>query len=64
MAIPADTPLTFDLPDGQIQLCSWAYVASRLSTELVSPIKDILDLENVYLEQIETKLQSWVDEQE
>lgn len=61
MAIPADTPLTFDLPDGQIQLCSWAFIVSQL-TPFLNAVKSSLDSQNISLQQIDEKLQSWIEE--
>ena len=63
MAITADNPLRFDLPDGSVDLCTWGFIVSKL-TEVIVPIQNSLAAENVSLQQIETKLQSWIDEQD
>lgn len=62
MASSFDT-VKFDLPDGQVELCSWNYIVSRLS-EVVNAARASIVEENISLTQIETKLQSWIDEQD
>ena len=63
MAIAADTPVHLDLPDGSVDLCTWGFIVSKL-TEVIVPIQNSLVAENSSLQQIETKLQSWIDEQD
>jgi hypothetical protein len=62
MARDDNTPLTFQLPDGDnVALITWGYVVSKLE-EVLTPTLDSIEIINISLEKIDNKLSQWVDE--
>lgn len=62
MAVPDTKPAGFTLPDGRVELITWAYVLYKLDEPLTA-IKNLIDSENTSLAAIEAKLETWVEEQ-
>lgn len=60
MARNKETPLTFMLPDGQVDLITWEYVLQQLNT-LMDPILKKMDDSNKHLENIADKLETFID---
>lgn len=62
MAVSNTTPVTFELPDGdRVELCTWPYIVSKLE-ELITPITSSLTATNNALLVIESKVDSWLEE--
>jgi hypothetical protein len=61
MAVDNTSPLIYDLPDGDVvELPPWAYIVQELG-KLINPITTNLTSINIDLQRIDTKLISWID---
>ena len=62
--ISDDVALIFDLPDGDhVVLPTWEYIVAKLS-EVIEPIIQTETRVNTSLDLIETKIDSWLPEEE
>ena len=53
--------ITYRLPDGDRTVISWEYVMDQL-TPVITAITQLLNSENTDLARIQTKLESWADQ--
>lgn len=64
MARNSATPLTFELPDGDVvEVITWDYVLEK-SKEMLTPTIDHISVINSQLERIDNKLNDWVENDE
>lgn len=64
MARNSATPLTFELPDGDVvEVITWDYVLEK-SKEILTPTIDHISVINSQLERIDNKLNEWVEDNE
>lgn len=61
--IDPKTPLIFEVPDGQVVVCTWAYIVSRI-TPMFDSITQSLNNSNGSLRIIESKLAEWAEDQD
>lgn len=62
MAINPQTPLIFEVPDGEIVVCTWPYIISKI-TPMFEDITASLNRINGSLRTIDTKLDDWIEDE-
>lgn len=61
MAKTNETPVTFNLPDGQVQLITWDFVLAESEKRMAS-VFEKMAASNNRLDAIATRLEEWAQE--